>query len=71
MPGKRKPLWGQIKKLTSSYDAVIIDGGLHDLATACYLAREQGITDVASIKKRCIGFGGAGRNTAMVTKKEI
>jgi sarcosine oxidase subunit beta len=45
---------------------VIIGGGLHGLATAYYLAHEQGITDVAVIEKRYIGFGGAGRNTAIV-----
>jgi sarcosine oxidase subunit beta len=45
---------------------VIIGGGLHGLATAYYLAREQGIANVAVIEKRYIGFGGAGRNTAIV-----
>jgi sarcosine oxidase subunit beta len=50
----------------SSYDAVIIGGGLHGLATAYYLAKEHGMTDVAIIEKRYIGFGGAGRNTAIV-----
>jgi sarcosine oxidase subunit beta len=50
----------------SRYDVVIIGGGLHGLATAYYLAREQGVKDVAVIEKRYIGFGGAGRNTAIV-----
>jgi sarcosine oxidase subunit beta len=45
---------------------VIIGGGLHGLATAYYLAKEHDITDVAIIEKRYIGFGGAGRNTAIV-----
>ncbi|MEJ2661999.1 MAG: FAD-dependent oxidoreductase [Desulfobacteraceae bacterium] len=63
---KSKPLWGNKPRLKSSYDAVIIGGGLHGLATAYFLAKEHGITDVAIIEKRYIGFGGAGRNTAIV-----
>ncbi len=65
MSRKYERLWG-IPPLRSKYDAVIIGGGLHGLATAYYLARDQGITDVAVIEKRYIGFGGAGRNTAIV-----
>jgi sarcosine oxidase subunit beta len=63
---KNKPMWGKKTKLKSSYDVVIIGGGLHSLATAYYLARNHGITDVAIIEKNYIGFGGAGRNTAIV-----
>ncbi len=66
MFSKHKPLWGKQPRLKSSYDAVIIGGGLHGLATAYYLARNHGLTDVAIIEKRYIGFGGAGRNTAIV-----
>ena len=65
MFGKYERLWGK-PALRSSYDTVIIGGGLHGLATAYYLARDQGLTDVAIIEKRYIGFGGAGRNTAIV-----
>ena len=61
-----KPLWKKPRKLKSSYDAVIIGGGLHGLATAYYLSKEHGIKDVAILEKRYIGFGGAGRNTAIV-----
>ena len=63
---KTKPMWGEKKKLKSSYDVVIIGGGLHSLATAYFLAKEHGITDVAIIEKNYIGYGGAGRNTAIV-----
>ena len=63
---KQKPLWGKKTRLKSSYDVVIIGGGLHGLATAYYLAKEHGIRDVAIIEKRFIGFGAAGRNTAIV-----
>ena len=61
-----KPLWGKKPGLKSSYDAVIIGGGLHSLATAYYLAKEQGMSNVAILEKNFIGFGGAGRNTAIV-----
>jgi sarcosine oxidase subunit beta len=60
-----KRLWKE-SPLRSRYDAVIIGGGLHGLATAYYLAKEQGMNRVAVIEKRYIGFGGAGRNTAIV-----
>lgn len=63
---KSKPMWGKKTKLKSSYDVVLIGGGLHSLATAYYLAKEHGITDVAIIEKNYIGYGGAGRNTAIV-----
>ena len=63
---KNKPMWGKRKTLKSSYDVVLIGGGLHSLATAYYLARNHGITDIAIVEKNYIGFGGAGRNTAIV-----
>ena len=49
----------------STYDVVIIGGGVHGLATAYYLAR-RGITNVAVVEKQYIGAGGSGRNTAIV-----
>ena len=58
-------LW-KTHTLHPSYDAVIIGGGLHGLATAYFLARRHGMTDVAVLEKRYIGYGGAGRNTAIV-----
>ncbi len=61
-----KQLWKKPAQLKSNYDVVIIGGGLHGLATAYYLAKEHGIKDVAILEKRYIGFGGAGRNTAIV-----
>ena len=62
---KSKRLWEK-PALNTSYDAVIIGGGLHGLATAYYLARNHGMSSVAVIEKRYIGFGGSGRNTAIV-----
>ncbi len=52
--------------LESSYDVVIIGGGVHGLATAYYLARNHGINNVAILEKSYIGSGGSGRNTAIV-----
>jgi sarcosine oxidase subunit beta len=49
-----------------SYDAVIIGGGGHGLATAYYLAKEYGITNVAVLEKSWIGSGNAGRNTTII-----
>ena len=48
------------------YDVVIVGGGLHGLATAYYLARNHGITNVAIVEKGWIGGGNAGRNTTIV-----
>ncbi len=48
------------------YDVVVIGGGLHGLATAYYLARNHGITNVAVLDKGYLGGGGSGRNTAIV-----
>ena len=63
---KYRRLWAQPTSLRSNYDAVIIGGGLHGLATAYFLARNHGMRRIAVIEKRYIGFGGAGRNTAIV-----
>lgn len=49
-----------------SYDAVIIGGGVHGLATAYYLAANHGLTNVAVVDKGYIGGGGSGRNTAII-----
>ncbi len=52
--------------LKSSYDAVIIGGGGHGLATAYYLARDLGVTDVAVLEKGYLGGGNTGRNTTII-----
>ncbi len=48
------------------YDVIIVGGGGHGLATAYYLAKEHGITDVAVLEKGYIGGGSVGRNTTIV-----
>ncbi|MGB0844200.1 MAG: sarcosine oxidase subunit beta family protein [Alphaproteobacteria bacterium] len=49
-----------------SYDVIIVGGGGHGLATAYYLAKEHGITNVAVIEKGYLGGGNVGRNTTIV-----
>ncbi len=54
------------RDLKSSYDVVIIGAGGHGLATAYYLAREHGITDVAVLDRGYLGGGNTARNTAII-----
>lgn len=49
-----KPAWRDPEP-KAAYDTVIIGGGGHGLATAYYLAKEHGITDVAVLEKSYIG----------------
>ena len=49
-----------------AYDAVIVGGGGHGLATAYYLAREHGMRDIAVLEKGWIGGGNSGRNTTII-----
>jgi len=48
------------------YDIIIIGAGGHGLATAYYLAKEHGITNVAVLEKGWLGGGNTGRNTTIV-----
>jgi sarcosine oxidase subunit beta len=50
----------------AEYDVVIVGAGGHGLATAYYLAKEHGITNVAVIEKGWLGGGNTGRNTTIV-----
>jgi sarcosine oxidase subunit beta len=50
----------------SSYDVVIVGGGGHGLATAHYLAKNHGITNVAILERAYIGSGNVGRNTTII-----
>ena len=50
----------------ASYDAVIIGAGGHGLATAYYMAKEHGLTNVAVLEKGWLGGGNTGRNTTII-----
>ena len=50
----------------SQYDAVIVGGGGHGLATAYYLAKEHNLKNIAVVEKGWIGGGNTGRNTTII-----
>ena len=50
----------------AEYDVVIVGAGGHGLATAYYLGRNFGITDIAIIEKGWLGGGNTGRNTTII-----
>jgi sarcosine oxidase subunit beta len=60
-----RPAWGKAR-LKPAYDAVIVGGGGHGLATAYYLAKVHGLRRVALLEKGWIGGGNTGRNTTAV-----
>ena len=45
---------------------IIVGAGGHGLATAYYLAKEHGISDVAVLEKGWLGGGNTGRNTTII-----
>ena len=48
------------------YDVIIVGAGGHGLATAYYLAKEHGVTNVAVLEKGWLGGGNTGRNTTII-----
>ena len=56
----------QARDLQRTYDVVIIGAGVHGLATAYYLGKVYGITNVAVLEKSYLGAGNSGRNTAIL-----
>lgn len=49
-----------------AYDIIIIGGGGHGLATAHYLAKVYGVSNIAVLERGWIGGGNVGRNTTIV-----
>jgi sarcosine oxidase subunit beta len=49
-----------------SYDVVIVGAGGHGLATAYYLARNHGITNVAVLERGWLAGGNMARNTTII-----
>ena len=60
-----KPAWRNPAP-KAEYDAIVIGGGGHGLATAYYLARNHGLTNIAVLEKGYLGSGNIGRNTTIV-----
>jgi len=57
--------WGSPEP-RKEYDVIIIGAGGHGLATAYYLAKEHGVTNVAVLEKGWLGGGNTGRNTTII-----
>ncbi len=60
-----EPHW-RTRSLKGSYDIIIIGGGGHGLATAYYLAKNHGLSNIAVLEKGYLGGGNIGRNTTIV-----
>lgn len=60
-----KPYWRDAAP-KPSYDALIVGGGGHGLATAYYLAKNHGMRNIAVLEKGWIGGGNTGRNTTII-----
>ncbi|MBB3451877.1 sarcosine oxidase subunit beta [Rhizobium sp. BK313] len=60
-----QPVW-RTPEPKPYYDVIIVGGGGHGLATAYYLAKEFGITNVAVLEKSYLGSGNVGRNTTII-----
>ena len=50
----------------AAYDVVIVGAGGHGLATAYYLAKNHGVTNIAVVEKGWLGGGNTGRNTTII-----
>lgn len=60
-----EPAWQEVAP-KPRYDAIVIGGGGHGLATAYYLAKNHGLTNVALLERAWIGGGNTGRNTTVI-----
>ena len=60
-----KQAWGNPEP-KKEYEAVIVGGGGHGLATAYYLAKKHNMKNIAVLEKGWIGGGNTGRNTTII-----
>ncbi len=58
--------WRSAEPKRTPYEVVIVGGGGHGLATAYYLARNHGITDVCVVEKGWLAGGNVARNTTII-----
>ena len=66
IPGEHPTWLWRDPEPKSSYDAVIIGGGGHGLATAYYLAKNHGMTNIAILEKGWLAGGNMARNTTII-----
>lgn len=66
MPGEHPEWLWRDPDPKSSYDAVVIGGGGHGLATAYYLAKNHGMTNIAILEKGWLAGGNMARNTTII-----
>ena len=59
------PAW-RSPPLRERYDVIVIGAGGHGLATAYYLTKEHGITDIAVLESGWLGGGNIARNTVTI-----
>lgn len=65
LPEHADRLWAAAEP-KRSYDVVIVGGGGHGLATAYYLAKNHGITNVAVLERGWLAGGNMARNTTII-----
>ena len=65
LPEQPPQLWKNVKP-KKAYDAVIVGGGGHGLATAYYLAKNHGLTNIAVLEKGWLAGGNTARNTTII-----
>lgn len=63
---RRWPVAWHSRRPESRYDVVIVGGGGQGLATAYYLAKNHGVTNVAILERGWLGGGNTGRNTTAI-----
>ncbi|MGN6377420.1 MAG: FAD-dependent oxidoreductase, partial [Gaiellales bacterium] len=62
----RKHRYFKSNDMRASYDAGVIGGGAHGMATAYYLAKDHGMRNIAVLEQSYIGAGASGRNTTII-----